>query len=89
MNARQIAKGYLGGLREMAFSHLTNQGVLVKPQTRALREEVEPWLLDNVVRLLYDDQSVLAGAECVVADGIIDAQMEHAATLQGRVNAKK
>ena len=31
LNARQIAKGYLGGLREMAFNHLTSGGVLVQP----------------------------------------------------------
>ena len=73
----------------MAFSHLTAQGVLVKPTTRALREEVAPWLLDQVFRHLDEDQAVHSGAEVVVVDGIIDSQNEHRATLKAREDAKE
>ena len=89
LNARQIAKGYLGGLREMAFTQLTAQGVLVKPAERTLNEEVAPWLLEQVGIHLMDDQAVHAGSEVVVADGIIDSQMEHRATLLAREAAKE
>lgn len=39
--------------------------------------------------MLYEDHDVNTGAEVVVADGIICAQMEHKATLEGREQAKE
>ena len=45
LNARQLAKQALTGLREQAFNELTDAGVLVKPQERALHTEVVPWLM--------------------------------------------
>jgi len=38
-----------------------------------MREEVVPWLMDQVFMHLNEDQAVLAGAEVVVVDGIIDS----------------
>lgn len=62
INARNIAKSYMSDLRLEALQELSVMGVLVPPQSRAMEEEVMPWLMDKIMGFLVEDQSTTQGA---------------------------
>lgn len=71
----------------MAFGQLTAGGVLVQPPTRALREEVVPWLMQEIMGYLQEDAAVNKGAEKVVVEGIAQAKNAHKATIKAHFAA--
>jgi len=68
---------------------LSTAGVLVKPLDRALHTEVVPWLMNQVMDYLKEDEAINAGAETVVIDGFTAAKQEHTDTMRRREEAKK
>lgn len=89
INARQLTKNYLGGLREQALSQLSSQGILVAPQHRAIQEEVVPWFMTKIQDFLMEDQATDEGSQKVVVDGILDAQASHSACIKAKYEAIK
>jgi len=87
INARSFAKNYLEGIREEAMRELTGLGVLVKPQSRNMEEQVLPWLLDRVTDFLKEDEAATSGAANIVDAGFNDAQSIHKSVIQAKYDA--
>ena len=89
INARNIAKSYMSDLRLEALQELSVMGVLVPPQSRAMEEEVMPWLMDKIVGFLVEDQSTTQGAQVMVNTGFENAQNRHKSTIQAKYDKIK
>ena len=75
--ARVLAKKHLIGLKENALKSLSDQGVLVKPIDIVLHENVMPWIVDQMMNFLTEDDYVQVNAEEVVNLAFTLGQQEH------------
>jgi hypothetical protein len=66
------------------LSQLSAIGILVAPKSRAMEEEVLPWLMSRITDFLEEDQATVQGAQNVVIDGILECQNDHAAVIQSK-----
>jgi hypothetical protein len=84
INARQFTKNYLTGLREQAMSQLSAIGVLVPTKSRAIHEEVLPWLMSKITDYLEEEQATVEGTHTVFTEGILDCQNSHASVIRAK-----
>ena len=79
-----LAKQWMSGLREDAMSQLCSQGVLVPSRSRAMHEQVVPWLMNQICNFIDEDTEIVKGTETVVVEGIKDTQNEHKQTIKAK-----
>jgi hypothetical protein len=74
---RVSAKEYLANLRKGAMGLLVSEGVLKDPLETMLQDQVVPWIYDQVLAFLQEDDSVDTNIGDLFKDGYETTSLKH------------
>ena len=84
--ARVMAKKAMTNLRYDAIRHLNDIGMMNNPLEKELESDVLPWLIEKMQGFLSKDFGLQIVTEQVVNEGIHRQRIEHANTLQSKID---
>ena len=80
--SRQIAKKFLANVCPTTLQLLKDQGTLVEPLGVLLHEQIVPWLLDNTLKFLKEDDMIDENTEELVVESLNHPAKAHHETVE-------